>query len=127
MTEIRSRKVLYENDADGIAELLVGRRVVQVSEDTLELDNGLKLRFQGNQGGCACDAGDYHLTELNGVDNIITKVELFNDPGGDGYSSYEGVYKIFVYANHERINLATFEGSDGNGYYGTGYNITVTM
>jgi hypothetical protein len=28
-------------------------------------------------------------------------------------------------ADNEQINVATFEGSDGNGYYGTGFSITV--
>lgn len=34
-------------------------------------------------------------------------------------------YKIFVFADNQQINLATFEGTDGNGYYGTGYCIEV--
>lgn len=34
-------------------------------------------------------------------------------------------YKIFVFCEDTRINLVDVSGSDGNGYYGTGYTITV--
>lgn len=117
-----------ETDHAEIERLLVGRRVTKVSEDTLTLDDGRLLKFVGNDGGCACSAGCYPLTELNDVDNVITSVEFEDEPGGDDYPDdrYEGHYKIFVFADNRRINLATFEGSDGNGYYGTGYAIHVS-
>lgn len=128
-----------ETNHDEIAALLVGHAVKKVADDHLLLDDGTVLRLIGHEGGCACTAGDYDLTELNGVDNLITSVEFEDRPGGDGFAcatcggSYcdevghdnEGRYRIFVFADNERINLATFEGSDGNGYYGTGYSILV--
>lgn len=115
-----------ENAKDEITALLVGRKVDKVNDDTLLLDDGTLLRLVGHDGRCSCSAGCYDLTELNGCDNIITKVEFEDDPGGDGYDHRDGSYKIFVYAENQRINLATFEGTDGNGYYGTGYSITVS-
>lgn len=117
---------LFEHDADAITALLMGRTVVKVSASELLLDNGTRLTLVGNDGGCSCSAGCYDLTELNGCDNVITNVELFNSPDSEYGDGGEGVYKIFVYADNEKINLATFEGTDGNGYYGTGYSITVT-
>ena len=113
----------YEKAA--IERLLVGRKIAKASVDTLELDDGRRLRFVGNDGGCACSAGCYDLTELNDVDNIITAVEFLDDPDGDDMDG-GGTYKIFVFADNRRVNLATFEGTDGNGYYGTGYSIEVT-
>lgn len=121
------RVELDETNEREIVELLLGRTVTKVADDQLLLDDGTMLTLAGNEGGCSCGAGDYELTELNGCDNIITKVELENDPDGDDYArDAQGVYRIFVFADNQRINLATFEGSDGNGYYGTGYSITVT-
>lgn len=120
-----SSEITYdETDKAKIEQLLVGRKVTKVADDTLLLDDGRKLQFVGNDGGCACSAGCYDLTELNGVDNIITKVEFVDSPAGDGEEG-EGHYKIFVFADNRQINLATFDGSDGNGYYGTGYQIHV--
>lgn len=111
-----------ETQKDEITALLVGRKVIKVADDTLELDDGRRLRFEGNADCCAY----YDLTELNGVDNIITKVEFLDDPAGDEYpDEATGTYKIFVYADNAKINLATFEGTDSNGYYGTGYSIDI--
>lgn len=115
-----------ETDRKEIGQLLLGRRVVKVTDDTLILDDGRFLKFVGNDGGCSCGAGDYTLTELNDCNNIITDVEFDYSPDSDYGNGGEGHYKIFVFADNQRINLATFEGSDGNGYYGTGYSITVT-
>jgi hypothetical protein len=112
----------YDHDnAVEIAELFVGHKVVKIADNKLELDDGRILTFIGSADCCQ----RYDLTELNGCDNVITSVELLNDPGGDEYHKYDGEYRIFVYADNVKINLATFEGSDANGYYGTGYTIEV--
>lgn len=118
---------LDENDGDEISALLMGRKVTKVSDDTLRLDDGTLLKFVGNADCCAY----YDIEQLNGVDNIITRVELLNDPDDEADYAAEGrkgagVYEIFVYAGEERINLVRFEGTDSNGYYGTGYTIWVT-
>lgn len=118
-------EVFDESAGQKIANLLVGRKVTKVADDQLVLDDGTQLRLVGNDGGCSCGAGDYTLTELNGVDNVITSVMLAADPGGDHHIG-SGTYKIYVYADNEKINLATFKGTDGNGYYGTGFEIHVT-
>lgn len=118
---------LFQDDKQRITDLLMGRKVTKVADDQLRLDDGTTLTLHGNEGGCACSAGDYDLTELNGTDNVITRVEFEDNPDSDWDSQANGYYKIFVYAGHDRINLATFEGSDGNGYYGTGYEIHVSQ
>ncbi len=118
-----SLSYMTQDDERDIKDLLLGRRVVKVSDESLMLDNGITLTLQGNVGGCCCGAGDYTLTKLNGCDNIITSVVLDNAPNEDDYG--EGVYTIFVFAENERITLASFEGTDGNGFYGTGYYIKV--
>lgn len=118
-----------QNDQEAISTLLVGRKVEKVEGDTITLDTGLRLVFAGHEGGCSCGAGDYDLSTLNKVENIIMNVMFENDPGGDDHPSGEGVYRIFVFADNGEVNapylLAEFNGSDGNGYYGTGYYITV--
>lgn len=117
-------KILYQDDKDAITALLVGRKVTKVAANMLLLDDGTRLTLVGNDGGCACSAGCYDLTELNDVDNVITAVEFQDSPDGEDCSG-DGTYKIFVFADNVRVNLATFEGSDGNGYYGTGYSVEV--
>jgi hypothetical protein len=121
-------KFYDQDDTAEIEALLLGHSVAKVSCDQLLLDDGTELTLEGHVGGCSCGAGDYDLTDLNGVDNIITKVEFEDNPGSD-YSDgeYYGFYRIFVFAGDKKVNLASFEGTDGNGWYGTGYNITVKI
>ena len=127
----------YE-DRQPIVDALLGRRIVAISgiepgrdqmgEGMLALDDGTFLTLEGHDGGCSCAAGCYwlkHLAGLGDVDNVITAVEFVDSPDHDDHDGGEGHYSIFVIAEDRRINLARFEGSDGNGYYGTGYTITI--
>lgn len=114
--------VLDHDDKKEIRDLLLGRKVEKVDEKHLLLDDGTVIKAIGREGGCVCGAGDYWLSELNGVDNVITAVEFDYAPHANGY---EGYYRIFVYADNQKINLMQFDGSDGNGYYGTGFEILV--
>lgn len=116
----------YEHyDEKGITDLLLYRKIVKVEDDTLVLDNGLRLEVIANQGCGGCSNGWYYLTELNECDNVITNVEFVEDDDyeDDGYN--DNSYKIFVYAEDKRIKILQVDGSDGNGYYGTGYSIRV--
>lgn len=130
-------KTLNENSEQEIADLLTGRRVTKVDDEHLLLDDGTVIKAIGHEGGCICGAGDYDLSVLNGVDNIITRVEFDYAPAGDGEypehgkhpddpeDKWTGYYRIFVYADNEQVNLMQFDGSDGNGYYGTGFELLV--
>ena len=119
-------KIYYESDENEIRELLLYRKVVKVEGNTLVLDNGTELTFEGNAGCGFCGSGWYSVTELNECDNVITNVEFVRDnvvKNKDGYD--ETSYKIFVYAEDKHIKLAQIDGDDGNGYYGTGYTLYV--
>jgi len=146
-----SEKLLNEEDRDEIEALLLGRRVVDVEGINLTLDNGVVIEALGGEGGCSCGAGDYDVEVLNRVNNAITRVEFDYCPAGDDEhrynpetgrydlvvnrtehpdnpkDSYTGWYRIFVYAENEQINLMQFNGSDGNGYYGTGFALRVRV
>lgn len=139
MTENKTEEKInpaYE-DTQSIVDALLGRRIVKLEKPPVSaysmgkaqilLDDGAVLLLEGRDGGCACSAGCYsleHLASLGDVDNIITNVVFHNDPAADPQED-KGEYSIFVFADNKKINLATFEGHDGNGYYGTGYYITV--
>lgn len=145
-------KTYNYGDRAQIRELLMGRRVVAVEmfdslldlRDALDaedyvwgyaggkmtLDDGRVVYVAPNQGGCACSAGDYFLKSLERVDNIITRVDFETvevpDPDYPDTSwASNTAYRIFVFADNERINLLSVEGDDGNGYYGTGYELVV--
>ena len=107
-------------------ELLIGHSVKKVNNSTLELDNGIILEFEGNE-GCVCGAGEYCITELNGCNNIITNVEFVDELVDGDYWGDEHSYKIFVFSEDKKIKLMQCDGDDGNGYYGTGYHIQVKL
>ena len=105
-----------------IKELLLYRKVVSAVDDVLTLDNGTRLEIVANEGCGGCGAGWYSVTDLNTCDNVITNVE-FDESWLEGSDDYS--YKIFVYAENQKIKLLQVDGDDGNGYYGTGYTIVV--
>lgn len=119
-TEIR------EHDEDAIRNLLMGRKVTKVSEDSLILDDGRVLVIEGNEGCGGCSSGWYELTELNECpDNAIMNVEFEWDEDDDKWEPNQS-YRVFVLAADRRIKVWQVDGNDGNGYYGTGYWIKVS-
>jgi len=131
-------QTLNEEDRDEITALLMGRKVTKADGEHLMLDDGTVIKAIGHNGGCACNAGCYDLSVLNGVDNIITRVDYDYRPAADGDyplfdegdsdapdDTWTGYYRVFVYAENQRVNLMQFDGTDGNGYYGTGFEILV--
>lgn len=131
------------NDVEALRSALFGRSVVSVQmfdngpgidqwgpqvQGEVRLDDGRVLKLAGNGPDCACSAGDYNLAKLNDMPiNGITDVQVQVDEAEiDEWGEGEKVYRLFVLAQDNRIELATFEGDDGNGYYGTGFWFSVT-
>lgn len=123
MNKYKTINRLDECDEEEIRELLVGRKV-KVDGDNLILDNGIVLEIIANEGCGGCPSGWYSITKLNEVDNAITNVE-FDCDGDVANEEDDTSYKIFVFCEDTRIKLLQVDGSDGNGYYGTGYTIIV--
>lgn len=121
--------LLNQNNEAEIRDLLIGRTVKKVDGETLMLDNGLILEIKGNWGCGGCSAGNYDITELNDCPNMIMNVEFdvadTSPDDAEYYDDCETTYRIFVYAENQKIKLLEVEGTDGNGYYGTGYWIEV--
>ena len=139
--------------AERLRELLVGRSIVSAAvvdekpepytagpTGTLTLSDGTVLKVWGNEGCCGCSAGWYELSALNAPGGVITNVEVDEKPdedygtcpeckaegrGWDYDCPHRGWYRVFVVTADERTMLASFEGSDGNGYYGTGWWLRV--
>lgn len=116
------------NDTEAIKDLFTGRKIVKAEDSTLTLDNGVTVQVVPNDGCWMCINGNYSLTQLNKVKNVITNVEVVKKTDNDDNT----VYKIFVYAeglpasSKNKKKLVEVSGADGNGYYGTGYILEVT-
>jgi len=110
------------SNEERIRELLLGHKITKIADDHMQLDDGTVVKVVGNGPHCACDAGVYELNDLNEIDNIITNV-TFEHEGGDEYE--DQTYRVFVVAEEKYQELFSVTGNDGNGYYGTGYQLLV--
>jgi len=109
-------KVYYEDD--DLTPLLAGRYVVDAEtfdattyldeqKGKLTLDDGTVLILAGTPNARIMSA------------EVETQQIAYNEHGDTRYT-------LFVIVDDERLPLAEFEGDDGNGFYNTGFNITVT-
>jgi len=123
---------MFRHDQEGLTELFLGRRITGADRENhlLTLDDGTVLQLKGNDGCGGCAAGNYRLTDLadpsdlfDAEEAIITNVVVENEDDEE-----RGVrqLRLHIYAGHRDINAATFEGSDGNGWYGTGFWVIAT-
>lgn len=115
-------RTLCEQNEKEIEELLLGHKVTVDDYDNLVLDNGIMLQINPNIGCGGCESGNYYLEHIASVNNAITNVEFVEEFEDD--CCYEH-YKIFVIADGMTTELLDVYGTDGNGYYGTGYTIDV--
>jgi hypothetical protein len=135
-------KTLNHSNVEDISALLTGRRIVAAEEGHFErpdrgwgdaatgkltLDDGTVVLVVPNQGDCSCSDGDYALTSLAVCENIITSVNVVaQDENGESWES-DRSYRIYVVADAVEINVVQIDGSDGNGYYGTGFELIVAV
>lgn len=117
-------RTLCECNEKEIEELLLGHKVTVDDYDNLVLDNGVVLQINPNIGCGGCESGNYYLEHIASVNNAITNVEFVEEFEDDCYYEH---YKIFVIADGMTTELLDIYGTDGNGYYGTGYTIDVYL
>ena len=128
---MKKDRTLNECNENEIKELLLGHKIVaDENNDSLILDNGVVLQINPNIGCYGCESGNYYLEHIASVNNAITNVEFVNyyeDNYDDYYDEEDDYqhYKIFVIADGMTTELLDVYGTDGNGYYGTGYTIDV--
>jgi hypothetical protein len=124
-----------EMDKEAIRNILIGRKVVSVElvgdnqfdrHHVAVLDNGTALKIEGNTGCGGCSEGWYSVDELNTVDNAILNVDFELHGGENEWGSDIDIFRIFVYAENEKLKFLEVSGHD-NGYYGTGYWVTVAL
>ena len=123
---------LDQNSDDGLyTQILRGRYVTRIDGSTITLDNGTELHIQGNEGCGGCGNGWYWLEQVYKQGSrrarIMSAYVAYDEEDKDEESP--SVYTIFVMVdgNPTQLPLATVRGSDGNGYYGTGFTLTATI
>jgi hypothetical protein len=118
---------------------LLGRRIVkaelkqiripnghyELAAGYLVLDNGTIVYIIPNDGCGGCDSGNYSLSYLDQVDNIITEVRVDSEDTEREYDDDLTTYRISVFAEEQWQTLIAIDGTDGNGCYGTGFQLKV--
>lgn len=107
---------------------LVGRRIVKIDGETIELDNGYVIKITPNC-GCTCGKGDSFIDLITEQDEPLDAAvmnveyeevwdyERFDSPG----------FKIFILTKNNRICLEGNDATDGEPYYGSGFWVRATM
>lgn len=118
--------------SDDVEALLVGRRIMtaEVRGDAglLSLDDGTVVKVKGNEGCGGCSSGWYAVTQVAATENVITAVRLETEPlSTDVPWDEDFIYRIFVITGNQETEAVTVEGTDGNGYYGSGYYIDILI
>ena len=131
MTTNNRATLNQDSAAEEYAALLKGRYVtdIAVSSDetsaTITLDNGATLELIGSWGYSCGNGVTYikHVFQHGGRNARIMNARVETTHNDERY--YETDYTIFVMidGNPSQLPLATMQGYDENGYYGTGFTI----
>ena len=103
---------------------LVGQRIYKITNNTIELENGTILTIDPNKGCDVCDTG---WAEMNIVpSNPYFDAAVMNVEYKDMSNKRSDSFKIFIYMTDN--SSVTMDGNNGNdnGYYGSGFWVTVT-
>lgn len=102
--------------AERLSELLVGRRIVAATSDTLTLDDGREVQVEGSSDCCAW--GDATFGDLADSRNVITGVRSEDDESDEKA-------RIFVLTDAGTALNVDQEWNSSNGYYFYGLYLTV--
>lgn len=108
-------------------QALAGQTIVAVEYDAdravLQCEDGTILEITAND-GCYCGSGVYRIDKAQLVGGVIMSVTSSDE---EDWDTDERTYSIFVYTDKvtNGQELVSLSGSDGNGYYGTGYTFEV--
>lgn len=122
------KKFKQENlSSDELADLLkelVGMKITSIYDELIVLEDGTRIEIDINEGCSGCSSGWSELSIVNAMNSVDLDAAIMNvEYSQDNGSSDK--FKIFIYlANNETIEL---DGDDGfgNGYYGSGFWVTV--
>ena len=124
--------ILYENSApEEYAALLKGRYVtdITIGDDemsaTITLDNGTVLDIHGSC-ECSCGNGWTYMREafMRGNSKArIMNAHVETTQSDERYDETDYTIFVMIDGNPSQLPLATMQGYDESGYYGTGFTI----
>lgn len=125
---------LTENSTpEEYAKILRGRYVtdIAIGDDemsaTITLDNGTVLDIHGSC-GCSCGNGLTYVREVfqrgDGHARIMS-ARVDSSESADRYDETNYTIFVMIDGNPTQLPLATMQGYDDSGYYGTGFDLYI--
>ncbi|WP_280350434.1 DUF7448 domain-containing protein [Nocardia abscessus] len=115
---IENTDEVMQGSAEALRDVVIGRKIVraEMSGDHtyLHLDNGTRVTLRDSSDCCAYTDLDAFFLDPASVDHAITGVRTEGD-----YSTW------FIFADMGDIMKMDVSWSEGNGYYGYGFDIEV--
>ncbi len=111
-----------------LSEAFIGRKIVSANYEDYDrviftLDNGVRVQLKVNEGCGGCENGHFTLTDYTKFDHVITSASVLDNE--NDYVSGGATIELFVYGEGISEKIATVKGSEGNGYYGRGFKLSV--
>lgn len=112
------------------AKILRGRYITDIATDgeiaaTITLDNGTTLELTGSC-GCSCGNGATyikHVFQRGGRNARIMNARVETTHDDERHDETDYTIFVMIDGNPTQLPLATMQGYDENGYYGTGFTI----
>lgn len=106
---------------------LIGRRIMKLTSEYIELDNGYTVKIRPNW-GCDCGNGsaviesDYVGEPLDAAVMNVKYEEI-----EDYDQRHHTGFKIFIYTKNKVINIEGTDAEEWEGYYGSGFWLDAEM
>ena len=117
-----NKERIWDATESDFEKLLIGRRVVAIAGDTIELDNGVIVTVEDTADCCAWFNGEIDGIAPDLTENIITAVKIGDNEPSD---SYLEAWSIHVLAVDKTLFRVDIEGTESSGYYCHSINLTV--
>lgn len=102
-----------------ITELLLNKRITQLTDDVLTLEDGTQLEVECTDYDCCAYAGGtWYVGDTDSIDALITAVEI-TDPTCEHYddAEYESHLSIMLYHDGNLVAKNETYANPGNGGY----------
>ena len=117
---MKSNYTYYDADEGDFQKVLIGKRIIALTESTVTLDDGTVLQIEDGGGCCAWFSGAFRALDLD--DNAITRVEHVDraeENDGDEH------WSLNIYTANKQIAAVDIDGNPTSGYYGSSITLVV--
>lgn len=132
MATLKYPRLRHENLNSGelckfLEETIIGRRIIKLNQEYIELDNGYIIEIQPNWGGGSGKGESIIEADVinEPLDAAVMGLE-YEESWSDEYAD-NTCFKIFILMKNNKISFEGSDATDGEPHYGSGFWVTATM